>query len=163
MKHTCAVCKLEFTSPRNKRKYCSLRCRNKGYVGRIRPEWEKRKISETMKKYVRTEEHQRNNSAAYPRGERHPLWKGGKRIGPKGYIYLLANDHPFANKGYVFEHRLVMEKHLGRYLQPEEVVHHIDEDITNNTLNNLQLFKNGGAHTAHHAQLKRLKRKASDE
>ena len=42
-----------------------------------------------------------------------------------GYILIYKPKHPFATQnGYVFEHRLVMEKHLGRYRTPEEIVHH---------------------------------------
>jgi hypothetical protein len=51
-----------------------------------------------------------------------------------------------------------MEKHLGRYLTKNEVVHHIDGNIKNNDINNLQLFKNHGEHTkyAHPEVLKRM-------
>lgn len=38
-----------------------------------------------------------------------------------------------------FEHRLVMEKVLGRALTPEEIVHHKDEDGLNNSPDNLEL------------------------
>jgi hypothetical protein len=55
----------------------------------------------------------------------------------------------------VYEHRLVMEKHLGRYLKPEEVVHHIDGNPGNNVLDNLMLFPNDGEHSAHHRALER--------
>ncbi len=41
--------------------------------------------------------------------------------------------------GYVFEHRLVMARSLGRPLAPKETVHHIDGDRQHNDLSNLQL------------------------
>lgn len=48
------------------------------------------------------------------------------------------------------EHRLVFEKHLGRKLKSEEVVHHIDGDKGNNLLSNLMLFPTKSAHTKFH-------------
>lgn len=67
------------------------------------------------------------------------------------YIMIQCPDHPYKNKwGYVMEHRLVMEKYLGRYLFPEEVVHHIDGDFKNNKIENLWLFKNVSEHTLFH-------------
>jgi DNA-binding transcriptional regulator YiaG len=48
------------------------------------------------------------------------------------------------------EHRYIMEKHLGRKLTRNEVVHHIDEDKTNNILSNLQLMTRE-EHTRFHA------------
>lgn len=73
-----------------------------------------------------------------------------------GYIAVLAPDHPHAqSKGYVYQHRLVMEKHIGRYLTPEEVVHHIDFDRKNNSIDNLMLFENDVEHHRHHAKLRK--------
>lgn len=58
-------------------------------------------------------------------------------------------EHPFCNiDGRVFEHRLVAEQYLlnddnsieingKRYLKPEFIVHHIDENKKNNDVNNL--------------------------
>jgi len=81
------------------------------------------------------------------RGVKSPNWKGGKKI-IKGYISVYAKNHPFAHKsGDVYEHRLVMEKKIGRYLKPEEVVHHIDRNTFNNHPSNLQLFANQSEHS----------------
>jgi hypothetical protein len=38
------------------------------------------------------------------------------------------------------QHRLIMEAHLGRILSKNEVVHHIDEDKSNNSLSNLTIM-----------------------
>ncbi len=57
-------------------------------------------------------------------------WEGKKldvKNGEIRAVYLPAPDHPFTNsQGYVYEHRLVLENHLGRYLKNDELVHHID-------------------------------------
>lgn len=82
----------------------------------------------------------------YPDGRRgsdHPNWKGGRRI-QRGYVYLYVPDHPRAGKrGAVQEHRLIMEQHLGRYLEPDEIVHHLNGIKDDNRLENLQLVKRG--------------------
>lgn len=82
-------------------------------------------------------------------GAENPAFKGGIKVRPDGYIMRLAPEgHPAraAAYPYVLEHRLVMEEHLGRFLEPEEVVHHIDGDPSNNALDNLQLFANQSEH-----------------
>lgn len=67
------------------------------------------------------------------RGAKHGNWRGGRHKQQQGYILVwLSPDSfffPMAEKsgsrtGYVFEHRLVMAQHLGRCLQPWELVHH---------------------------------------
>ena len=83
------------------------------------------------------------------RGSQAHAWKGG-RVTHKGYIYLYAQDHPSANKrGYVLEHRLVVEESLGRLLEADEHVHHINEIKDDNRLENLMLMA-PGEHVAHH-------------
>jgi hypothetical protein len=71
----------------------------------------------------------------------------GKYRDKKGYVFIYLPNHPSKNGGgYVPEHRLVMEKHLGRYLKPEEVVHHINGIKDDNRIENLMLFINDSAH-----------------
>ena len=91
---------------------------------------------------------------SYNRGKNHWNWKG-KVKHTSGYIKIQFPQHPYADsQGYVFEHRLVMEKHLGRYLKPEEIIHHIDFNKANNKINNLYLFPSNSAHRKYHEQLK---------
>jgi hypothetical protein len=77
------------------------------------------------------------------RGATHSQWKGGRRKHGGGYVYIWKPDHPFCIKlGYVLEHRLVYEKHLGRYLTKEEHIHHINGDRLDNRIENLRLMSN---------------------
>ncbi len=79
-------------------------------------------------------------------------WKGGKyKCKRSGYIFIYTPDHPRAkSRKYVFEHILIMEKHLGRYLRPKEVVHHINGIKDDNRLKNLKLFANKSEHGRFH-------------
>ena len=83
-------------------------------------------------------------------GPKHPNWKGGRKKS-RGYILVYLPSHPFSMKNrYIREHRLVMEKHLGRYLTPKEVVHHKNEIRDDNRIENLELCDSSGRHIFDH-------------
>ena len=79
----------------------------------------------------------------YAIGEHNSRWKGGRFHSSNGYIWLYKPDHPFANKcdpkGYILEHRFIMEQKIGRYLKRGEVVHHINGVRDDNGIENLVL------------------------
>ena len=62
---------------------------------------------------------------------KHKNWKGG-HIDQAGYIKIKQIDGR-----YLFQHRIVMEKYLGRPLTDDEKVHHIDGNKQNNDTSNL--------------------------
>lgn len=98
--------------------------------------------------------------------EGHPEWKGGRIVSKLGYLKVYCPDHPTcarvnglrlakANGGYyrkqryVWEHRLVAERQLGRYLNPNEVVHHVNGNKQDNRPENLIVFQSNADHLAH--------------
>ena len=84
--------------------------------------------------------------AGQPRGENHPRWKGGRRL-RNGYVDILKPEHPFTGyDGYVSEHRLIVEKYLGRYLTKIECVHHLNDNKCDNRIENLVVFNTNANH-----------------
>ena len=82
-------------------------------------------------------------------------YMGGYTIpNPDGYILQYAPTHPHCHQsGCIFQHRLVMERKLGRFLKREERVHHIDEDVSNNHPDNLRLYATQADHIhGHHLE-----------
>lgn len=75
-------------------------------------------------------------------GRKNPYWNGGKYVDRlNGYVHVHKPDHPYAKKkGYVLEHRLVMEKFLGRFLKKNEIVHHRNKKKVDNRIDNLELI-----------------------
>ena len=96
------------------------------------------------------------------RGSKNPHWKGGRRLNA-GYIEVLLQPDDFfypmaTRKGYVFEHRLVVAKALGRCLHSWEIVHHKGirysgiENKSDNLEDNLELGGSRGEHSANHSR-----------
>lgn len=84
-------------------------------------------------------------------GEKSILWKGGKSLTRNGYYRI--------NGGYYkgkYEHKVKMEKYIGREITKKEKVHHIDGDKLNNEEENLFLCKNKRHHSLLHYQMEEL-------
>ena len=119
----CPTCKKEFKKNYyyskkywEKQKYCSIKCSGTLIELGKKP-WNKGKLG------------------LYT-GEKNPSYKGGRNISKQGYIRILIPG----TGSYQLEHRLVMEKLLERKLNREEHVHHINEDKTDNRIENLKLM-----------------------
>ena len=113
----CEFCENDFETTDKKARFCSCHCalKNRWKTGNIEG------------------------------GENNPNWKGGKSLNKKtGYVTILMRDHPRSgNHGRIYEHRYVMEQHLGRTLNSNELVHHINEDKSDNRIINLQVVTRG--------------------
>lgn len=139
----CPCCGVTFEVPEchiDRRKYCSNECRNRD------------------QSYLAAQSERMSRDG-------NPMWNGGSTFHSNGYLYEFAHEHPFASNGYVFQHRLVMEAHLKSnhpdspflvmigetlYLSPNYVVHHKDENKTNNAIENLECMT-ASDHRSHHA------------
>ena len=75
-------------------------------------------------------------------GSNNPTWKGGKKIGWKGYILIKMHGHHRADpQGYVREHILLFEKYHKCCLLDNIDIHHIDGNKQNNSIINLMPMK----------------------
>lgn len=110
----------------------------------------------------------RRNNLAWGKenyGSKNPNFNGGRYVDDKGYIRVLVPDHPFNNNGYIYEHRLVAEKFLGRFLQTWETIHHINEVKIDNRWENFYLTtisEHSSIHREGKKQSKERRKKTSD-
>lgn len=86
-------------------------------------------------------------------GSSNPNWKGGANIDDDGYVRCSGHaTHPRNTTGGVYEHILVMEKHIGRHVERGEHVHHKNGIKHDNRIENLEILtakEHLAAHKAH--------------
>lgn len=186
----CAGCGCKFTVGRNQssRRYCSQECKDAHYIpshafdpsgeydGEIKRLYCEERITTTKigqmfgvngQTIVRRLERmgiERVGANWHTNPESAPLGDG-RSLDKGGYILtkLQWDDpyYPMANAaGYAREHRLVMARHLGRCLEPWEVVHHINHVRTDNRVENLELSETSlhSTESVAHESLVHLKR-----
>lgn len=85
-------------------------------------------------------------------GKNHGNWRGGRKV-QNGYYMVHYPSHPKAILGYVYEHRLVMEQHIGRYLKKDEIVHHKNRNKQDNRLENLEILTPSEHNRVHREEL----------
>jgi hypothetical protein len=123
-----------------------------GVYIRTKPVWNKGKVGCYSKKTLylmsiaRLGKSPANKGKEGLRRENNGHWKGGKYIN-QGYVYILTPEHPFCKKnGYVAEHRLVIEKEIGRYITKKESIHHKNKKRNDNRKENLMLLRDKITH-----------------
>lgn len=147
MEKTCEQCGTAYKTPNSKRKFCSRQC---FYASmRTRSVWRSCKLcgKPFYFKWNGDPGHKgefcslqcsgkARRGRVGKRGAEHHAWKGGTVVWPGGYLAVRVEGK------YVLEHRVVMEKHLGRPLTSTETVHHVNGDKKDNRIENLELWSN---------------------
>lgn len=143
----CPQCLAEFDTKTRTQLYCSLRCQRGARRARSA-----RTCQHCGAVYHGLDSRQQFCSRRcallgkrWNRGEQSPNWKGGRTRTSvtNGYVRVRSPDHPRAKRSnpYVLEHILIMEKTLGRFLLPNERVHHRNGRRDDNRPENLELWK----------------------
>lgn len=171
----CFLCKKKTyrKSYDREKKYCSFECYSKGMCGSGNHFFNKKHSSKTKQKMILYKKLNPSSISTYwlgkkipreiikkaqenkinPSGSSHYNWKGGKRYTTNGYVMIYSPNHPFRHKRSktVHEHRLKMEKKIGRLLKKGEVVHHVNGIKSDNRISNLVLMTNS-EHSSFHGK-----------
>ncbi len=141
----CEICgKIVRHKPSHKARFCSRDCQHK--FQRFLPDAEPRACPTCGKVFTPIRKRWMQKFCSKPCGV--PHWQAASKTQEVVEKRAIATGNAQRRKGckdtYVkyrgrHEHRVVMEKHLGRKLTFQDVVHHIDGNKKNNAIENLEL------------------------
>lgn len=126
-KITCPVCEVNRIDPR------SISCR-KCFVDTGRSAEVQRDASHGANSGSFKKGRIPHNKGLY--GEDNPQWTNGETTDNRGYIFVWNPEE----KKYYQKHRLIMESYLNCTLESYLIVHHRDENPSNNSLDNLEVM-----------------------
>ena len=117
-----------------------LDCKNTFFINKYRAEKGKGEFcsKKCYDSYQRKYPHTKKLTGVY--GKKHPRWKGGKYISKFGYVYIYKPEYATNPRGYIKEHRYLVEQKIGRRLREDEVIHHVNGDKLDNRLENLEII-----------------------
>jgi len=130
----CPICGKLFTTRQcrinaGRGKHCSKKCRELSYIGKIG-----------------------HNHGKF--GKEHSAWKGGVKIA-NGRYYIYSPEHPCADKNkYIKRSRYNLEAHLKIVLPKKVVIHHVDRNKANDSVDNLMIFPDDSSHIKYHRSIK---------
>ena len=137
---TCVQCGKSFERDtgevnRGRVKYCSLSCFRLSCVGKERPTMRKRIIKKCLRcgQEFETGGRAGKKSKVYCSNRCSKMVRNGSTIA-NGYKCIRVNGKR------TYEHRLIVEKTLGRSLRKDEVIHHNNGDKLNNRPENLTVM-----------------------
>ena len=127
-------------------KYCSKKCQCDAGQSIQTKEKCRLKALEQFKNGMpqKTRDKMRKHMIGKNAGEKNGMWKGEEYLGDGGRRWIWADGIKYAKARYV------AMKCLGRELTQVEVVHHMNEDCSDDRPENLYLFATHGEHMRHH-------------
>lgn len=158
-RNLCRTCKKDIPSKwsgNRPRYYCNMSCRNidyKTFTGNKSPSFGMKHSEETKNKIrIKKIGIRCSPDTEFKKGIVPSTFRGFYKHSA-GYRLIFKPEHPNCTKsGYVFEHRLIMENKIGRLLNEQEVVHHINGIKDDNNIDNLKLFRDGASHIKYHME-----------